>query len=132
MACYGAPVKAALTGRAWWNVDLWERSHVALDQDMLCGKVFLEKLSVHKVDQEGASHGSTRSKGLQIEDKAIKSAARNALVISVLTLRQVEHKRCVNVICAVAQPLSEFHSAQNKDFCCFFVGGAATDNEPAL
>ena len=126
MARYSAPLNAALKGRAWWSVTLFERTHVALEQDFLTGRAFMERLRCKKADAEEAPNRSTTARGVQIDDKTIKSCARNALVISVLTYRQPEHQRCINVVCAVAEPLSAFHSEQNKACFCFVLEGRNT------
>ena len=116
MARYGAPLRAALASRAVWSLNLWERTCIALEGNHMSGKAFVENLHVRGFDSHLAGHGSTTARGLCLEDKAIKSYANNALVMSVLTLRVPEHKRFCDMICAVCEDLSAFHSRQNEAF----------------
>ena len=117
MARYGATLKSALAYRGWWKVLLFLGTFAALEQDYLGSKAVVKQLNVKKVDAEGAASGSTSTKlGLQLEDKCLRDCAQNAMVISVMTLREEDHQRAMAVACSVAEPPTEFHSMQNKDW----------------
>lgn len=84
-----------------------------MEHDYL-GSSQLAKLSVSAKDGDAAASHSTSSRGLQLDDKAIRNVSRNAVAMSVLTLRQAEHQRIVDVICVVSEILSEFQGLQNR------------------
>lgn len=116
MARYGAPLDAAAKHRGFWSVNLWERLYVALEHDHMKGRRCAETFSVRKKDADEAPSSSTTSKrAMAIDEKAIRSAAANALVVSVLTLQQRHHQRCIDIACAAAAPLTAFHTAQNRE-----------------
>lgn len=114
-ARYGAALRAGLKSRAWWSVDECERTCVAMERDDLRGKTFIGRLNVEAFYSHMASHGSTSERGLCLEDKAIKAYSQKAMVMSVLTPRSEEHKRCCKLLCAVCEVLSWFHSKQNEE-----------------
>lgn len=115
-ARYGAALRAGLNSRGLWTVQLWERTCVAIERDDLRGKGFVEKMRVQGFDANMVAHGSANTRGVSVEDKAIRAHSHNALVMSVLSLRSPEHKRLVKLVCACCEVLSDYHSKQNKDF----------------
>ena len=88
---------------------------MAIERDDLRGKGFVSAMSMQAFDANMVAHGSTNSRGVSVEDKAIRARSHNALVMSVLTLRSPEHKRLVKLVCACCGVLSDFHSKQNED-----------------
>lgn len=107
MARYGAPLDAAAKNRGLWTVQLWERTFVAIEHGHITKRQ--SQLSVKAAEATRAADGrTTTTKGLLIEDTAIRGAAQNAVGISVMVLEQRHHQRSVDIICIVSKGLSDF------------------------
>lgn len=113
MARYGAPLDAAAKNRGLWTVQLWERTFVAIEHGHITKRQ--SQLQVKAAEATRAADGrATTTKGLLIEDTAIRGAAQNAVGISVMVLEQRHHQRLVDIICIVSKGLSDFHTDQNR------------------
>ena len=90
---FGAPYHAAMKCRPWWTTMLWERTALALNQDMLRGKLLVEKLAADmgKQDIVAAPHMVTTPARPQLQDKSLRACCANAVAVSVLTLQQLSH-----------------------------------------
>ena len=86
----------------------------SMEAGTLSGKALTARVLTKKPDSSLDLDSTSSAKGIQIDDKLIKQAAQNAVVISVLTLREPKHQRLVNLICAVSCTLTQFHTDQNK------------------
>ena len=114
---YGAAIHAARKQQGYWTVQLWERTCIAIEQDMLKGRRFMKKLVMPKEAVEGAMLGKTKNKVgmLQLEDRTLQQDCQNAIVCSVMTLQLPDHSRTISVVSAVAYELDAFHTDQNRD-----------------
>ena len=84
-----------------------------MEKDDVKGKC-IQGIRVKAADAAASDDGLTGVKGIALEEKAIRQCGANATVMSVLTLREVTHKRNVQLICALTEPLTNVHSDQNK------------------
>lgn len=76
MSRYGASLEAAARNRGLWTTHLWERTCVALESDFLGSKKYCS-LGFQQKAAASAGTGSTCTKGLAFEEKAIRNAASN-------------------------------------------------------
>lgn len=86
-----------------WHRDLFERSTVALDLDVLRGKAFEVRVVAKKdhKDEAGETNASMNVKRLKADGRAIRSCAANVLAISVMMLDSDDNRRGVAcVLCA--------------------------------
>ena len=77
---------------------MWERTVLALEKDCLVGKLFTQKLTkmVQKVTAEHPlENDSTDPRRIQLEDRTLRAACKNAIAISVLTLQETQNRRVV-------------------------------------
>lgn len=107
MSRYGASLEAALRNRGLWTTHLWERTFVALESDFLGSRKYCS-LGVQQKEAASAGDGSTCTRGIALEEKAIRNAASNGVAISVMTLQQPGHQRIVDLICELCRALSTF------------------------
>lgn len=95
----------------WW-ANLFVAEFCAVELDMLKSKSLAVKLPLNKSGADVAADvGATRA--LQADERALRSASQNAVVVTVLTLSDMRHYRLLQVIVNAARPVSEWHSAQN-------------------
>jgi len=98
-----------------WSIDLWERTFVALEEDMLKGKG-VAKLFLRPGPMEGVGgSGSTSNEGVSLEDGSLRSCLQNSLVISTFFLADSLNKRRLQIIVSIAKHLRRWHSQQSTD-----------------
>lgn len=98
-----------------WGVDLWERTHVALELDFMKGKGLAERIKVRcaAADEGGQAAGRTSQGISNVEDKTLRSCSQNACTISVMMLSNPAHSRMVRAVLASASSLRRWHAEQN-------------------
>ena len=73
----------------------------------------MAKLTI-KFRDAGADE-STNPKKVNMESGALKSCCKNALVVSVMTLMDLDHKRLVRIVVQVSLPMREWHTVRNVE-----------------
>ena len=114
MGRYGGSLAAARKNRGLWSVHLWERTCLAMEQDMLKGSGFVKKIALEEPLAADGSAGSTDPRPLQFDEKALKQCCGNAVVISCMTLQQRTSQRVVDLIVTLSEPLDEYHAHQSR------------------
>lgn len=114
MCRFGGMQHAAMSQRPYWTVNLFERTLLALEQDMLRGKKFEAKLTLKAKHVEGASGSTTNPTHLQLDDRALRGCCENAVVVSILTLDDADHRRVVDCVLTAQAPLDKWHTEQNR------------------
>jgi hypothetical protein len=112
---YGGSLHGAMRELPLWAVHLWERSCVAIETDVLKGKRFTDKLVCKAKHKEAEDVGVTGSRGIHIEDRALKSCCENATAVNVMILQQSDHRRIVQITCAYSRPVDKYHTTQNRE-----------------
>ena len=67
-----------------------------------------------KADDACLGEGGRTSSVLAIEDRSLKSACQNAIVLSVLMLSDSFNQRLVSIVLCVGSPLKRWHVGQSK------------------
>lgn len=104
----------------WWEVDLWERTVCALEQDYLRGRKLtsLVKVKVTENDTVPDDGGTTNLAQVTASDRVDKAALRdacaNAMAISVLVLGDKVNQRLTTLITAMCEPVKAWHSVHNR------------------
>lgn len=108
-------VNAAEHNYQTWYLYLWERTTAALDLDFLKGHGFNKRIVLRQDgDDAGENASSTSAKRIKIEDRALRSIAHNAVIISVMMLEDESNRRIVGSFLAVARPVKRWHQHQNE------------------
>ena len=99
----------------WW-LDLWERSFVCIECDMLGSKA-VSKLLLRPGPGEafGEGGGTTSSNQVTLEDRSFRSGLQNALVVSTLYLSDRVNRRRLKLIVAIARHVRLWHGQQSKE-----------------
>ena len=103
-----------------WGRDVFERTYVALELDMLRGRKLEERIRVREgppADRQGGEAlGPTgEALGSTVEDRTLRSCCANAVGISVMLLSDVRNKRTVESVLASATPLRGWHCHQSTE-----------------
>ncbi len=113
---FGGAYHAAKRCLPWWSVMQWERTYLAIEQGMLSGKLFKEKLkkAASSATSSSLPNESTDGRRLQLDDRTLRKCCSNAVAMSVLTLQEQQHKRTIQLIVAAGAPLDRWHTDQNR------------------
>lgn len=95
-----------------WHVMLFERTLLAIEAGMLRKKKFCERFVVKRDGEDGEAAPAAASRA--VEDKALRGANGNAVVISILTLQEAYYQKAIQTVTAVASELDRWHTAQNR------------------
>lgn len=95
-----------------WEIDEFERTTCALQQDYLKGASFMRRLQLHATQAEVNLEGSTDNARVSFEDRTLRSVCQNAVAISVVMLGDDQNRRLCAAISGLMQPLLDWHSAQ--------------------
>lgn len=123
--------KAELKVGEWW-LDLFERTFLALEQDWLGSRRFGDhfKITLGEAEQPGESGGSTNPNIKTFEQKALRDVCQNSVVVSVMTLSDLNHLRLVKAVLMTGSLIKRAHGRQNKEIrssnaaCEFFLAMA--------
>lgn len=99
-----------------WHTDLYERSFLALESDMLRGRQFEKvvlKLNTAGDEAESERQSTTVHK-VAVDDRALRSCCSNAIAVSVMFLGDIGNRHIVAVVAGLAAPLLAWHSWQDK------------------
>jgi len=99
----------------WWTMDLYEREVVGIELDMFKSAKFCRRMI--KTASLDIPEGGlpTSSKVLTVDDKAIRSCADTALLVSVAMLSQPSHHRLCEIIMAQFREVMSWRTMCNKD-----------------
>lgn len=113
-ACrFQASVHSAEQNTQEWHVDRFWRTFAALEMDMLKSHKLHERLAMHSGAAESVEEGGGQTSGrLTIEDRSLKAACQNVLVLSVVMLQEETNARLVNSILASALVVKGWHTQQ--------------------
>lgn len=100
----------------FWHVDLFERTFVALECDMLRGQGMQQKLVLKcgEAERVGEGGGSTSAARLTLEDRSLKSCCENCVAISVMVLSDETNRKIAQIVIQCASPVRRWHGFQNK------------------
>ena len=87
-ARYGAPLHARQQAQGFWSVELWELTHVCLEDGLMTCKA--AKIALKSADISKDADAPTGKGGIQIEDKALRGC-QNAVILSQLLLQSRHH-----------------------------------------
>lgn len=110
-----ASLDKAKTFLPYWHMSLCKYEHLCLETGML-GSQQVAKLRLRSepADPEGREGTlSTSSARLNIAEKALRSAAQNAIVLATLMLGEPWHRHLTAAIVEVGRPLHIWHKDQN-------------------
>ena len=111
---FGGPLAAAIYNLPLWGLHLFQRQYCALKLGHLQSPKTLQKLTVRFRNlQEGDE--VTNPRKINIESRALRSCASNALVVSVMVLMEKDHKRIVQMIVQIAENMKSWHTRQNVE-----------------
>ena len=98
-----------------WSMQLWERTAMAIEMDMLHGKKF-EQLLVRPSPAEAAeeSKGTTARTQPGVEDRTLRGCTQNAVAISVYMLSDLANRRKTQCIVTGSLPLLAWHTSQSR------------------
>ena len=97
-----------------WEIDLFEATTLALDQDYLKGEMLRHRLLLRAsgVDMDGA--GSTYTGRITLEDRTLRSAVQNALGIRTVLYSDNMNRRIVHSVFSSVSPLMTWVSNHQR------------------
>ena len=98
-----------------WHSTLMACGYVALEEDMLGGKRLLYYRISQEALQEGQEQTSTASSLVTAQDRLLRNAAQNSVVITIMLLEETKNKRLVQMVTTLAKPIKLWHSTQNVE-----------------
>lgn len=106
---FGGAYHPAKKCKAWWTVMQWERTYLAMEQDMLRGKDFQAKLRKTAAPAEASAipKSSTDGRRIRLGDRTIRGRCENAVAISVRTLQEARRKQTIDGIIVAGEPLDK-------------------------
>ena len=84
---------------------------MAVENDMMKGRMFKEKLVLKAGAAEGVGGEGRTKPALTIEDRSLRSCCQNVVVVSVLTLEECVHQRISDIITVCGQPFEKQSTA---------------------
>lgn len=97
-----------------WSSLLMACEFVALEEDMLKGKRFLDVVLAQDALQADEGVTSTSSKIVTAQERLLRSAAQNSLVITIMLLEEQQHKRLAMMVTTMVSPMKEWHGKQTR------------------
>ena len=99
-----------------WTMSLFKSEYCALELDMLHGKNFAERILINREHIKEASEENTTSQThTQIDQKILKSACQNILVVVVTVLQEYQYKRTLAIMVYSCSPLKHWQGKAAKD-----------------
>ena len=98
-----------------WHSTLMACEYVALEEDMLGGKKLLDYRISNEALQGGQEQTTTSSQLVTAQDRLLRNAAQNSVVITIMLLEETKNKRLVQMVTTLAQPVKLWHSTQNVE-----------------
>lgn len=115
MKRFHASVKATEFYEKNWRFDLFERTYLALETHALKGKKLEERIALKiGLSETGDESGGQVGVRVQLEDRGLKAAAHNCVVISVMILQSEINRKVINSVMAGAGVVMQWHSVQNE------------------
>ena len=100
---YGAGHAATRKNLPWTHVQVFERTYLALETDVLHGASFTSKMML-RLHSHDVGDGSTSSRRLSLDDKALRNCCANATAVCVLAQDDAIHQRILKVVVAGGDP----------------------------
>ena len=99
-----------------WHLDKFFRTFAALELDMLKGKQFQDRIALRLGDADAPEEGGGQTSGrLTVEDRSLKGACQNAVVLSVMMLSEDSNLRLMNSVLSVGLVVKSCHTEQVKE-----------------
>ena len=96
-----------------WYSSLCVAEFAALELDFMKSADMTVKLKLPATGADAQADTST-TKAVQVDARAIRAAAQNAVVVTVLLLQQSTHRRLLQMIVDSAMPVTMWHGVQNR------------------
>ena len=104
----------------WWAYDRFERTHASVENDLVHGKSFAQKVdrilaAAEEIPEEGAT---TNVKRITAEQKTMVGACKQAVGASVWLLNNSSNEKLVNMVVELSDPLEDYCTEpieQNRD-----------------
>lgn len=102
--------------RARWHSTLFICEWTALELDMVSSKRFLDQALARIEDHfPNERSGSTNTSITTVQDRMLRSACQNSLVITLMLLEEERNMQAVDMVLYVAEPAVKWHTTQNAE-----------------
>lgn len=98
-------IKDGLDLKRRWTAMLFQCEVVALEQDMVSNKKFVERVALRRSGRDAAATPTTSSVVQGMDEKLLRSVAQNALVIAMVFLADRANRRMLEVVTSISLPV---------------------------